>query len=238
MVKSARSQGSAQGRRRLLASAAKRKSAKNGLTRKELASLVLQRPATGPSTKSVSADLAKLKRYLGHACPHFGKKGVIQLFAPKKLTSKTGDASSAPPRFNKYAGWAEWRNAIFLWVNAVGGNFTNTFKQKGQQLSWYVGGQNPTTESPIVKRLLRKAHGEGSEKDTKVLLFIRPRETEPYIVCGPCTYAGHNAKKKGFEFTWQLQEFGALQKCSDFKRLIDATKPASSRTSSSAAKWA
>eukprot|EP00931_Biecheleriopsis_adriatica_P105306 TRINITY_DN79868_c0_g1_i1.p1 TRINITY_DN79868_c0_g1~~TRINITY_DN79868_c0_g1_i1.p1 ORF type:complete len:253 (-),score=49.46 TRINITY_DN79868_c0_g1_i1:29-751(-) len=223
------------------ATAPRRTVGKRSLSRKALASLVLQRPATGPSTKAVSADLTQLKRYLGRACPHFGKRGVIQLFAPQPSTGARSAGRSelpaGPPRFNKYAGWAEWKNAIFLWVNAVGGNFTNAFVRGGQEVSWYVGGQKPTEQSPIVKRLLAFSRQEAAEKNTKVIMFVRPRESEPYIVCGACTYVGHNDKKKGFEFKWQLRDFGALQKCSDFNRLMAVAKP-SGRSAATAAKWA
>mmetsp|Transcript_19734 Transcript_19734/g.37113 ORF Transcript_19734/g.37113 Transcript_19734/m.37113 type:complete len:216 (+) Transcript_19734:44-691(+) len=205
--------------------------------RAALAALTLQRPASGRSTKVLKADVKQLQRYLGKSCPHFGKKGVVQFFAP--CTSRGEEGSSAPPRFNKYAGWAEWENAIFLWVNAVGGNFDNSFVNGGSQVSWYVGGQRPTERSPIVKRLLATARGEAGQKNTKVILFVRPRATDPYVVCGPCAYVAHNARKKGFEFTWKLREFAALKKCRDFNRLMCITqRQGSSSASSAAEKWA
>ncbi|OLP86367.1 Pentatricopeptide repeat-containing protein, chloroplastic [Symbiodinium microadriaticum] len=201
--------------------------------RAALAALTLGRPSTGKSTKVLKADVRQLQRYLGRSCPHFGKKGVVQFFAPGN--AKGTEISSAPPRFNKYAGWAEWENAIFLWVNAVGGSFENTFRNGGSQVSWYVGGQKPSEKSPIVKRLLSKARGEAEQKKTKIILFVRPRATEPYVVCGPCAYVAHNARKKGFEFTWKLQEFASLKNCADFNQLMDVAKRGGS---SAAAKWA
>mmetsp|Transcript_2746 Transcript_2746/g.5737 ORF Transcript_2746/g.5737 Transcript_2746/m.5737 type:complete len:219 (+) Transcript_2746:43-699(+) len=205
--------------------------------RAALAALSLGRPSTGKSTKVLKADVRQLQRYLGKSCPHFGKKGVVQFFAPGN--AKGTEISSAPPRFNKYAGWAEWENAIFLWVNAVGGSFENTFRNGGSQVSWYVGGQKPSEKSPIVKRLLSKARGETEQKKTKIILFVRPRATEPYVVCGPCAYVAHNARKKGFEFTWKLQEFESLKNCADFHQLMNVAKRGgSSSTASAAAKWA
>ena len=31
----------------------------------------------------------------------------------------------------------------------------------------------------------------------QVILFIRPRSTDPYINCGPCSYVAHNARTPG-----------------------------------------
>ena len=31
----------------------------------------------------------------------------------------------------------------------------------------------------------------------QVILFIRPSATDPYIVCGPCSYVAHNAQFLG-----------------------------------------
>ncbi|CAJ1330729.1 unnamed protein product [Effrenium voratum] len=124
-----------------------RAAAPRSTTRRRLAQLLLQRPA-GASTKTLKANLATVKRYAGKACPHFGKRGVVEFFGPGGETA---------PRFNKYAGWVEWKNAVFLWVNAVGGSFENSFTDGGKQVSWYVGGVKPTASSPICQRLLDKA---------------------------------------------------------------------------------
>ncbi|CAK9040512.1 unnamed protein product [Durusdinium trenchii] len=180
-------------------------SSRDGDSRR-LQEVLLQRPATGK------------------ACPHFGKRGVVEFFAERGGDAPSGaarPATWAPPRFNKYAGWVEWRNAIFLWVNAMGGSFDNAFAKGGQHISWYVGGANPTERSPIVQRLL------SLKRDTQVILFIRPRATDPYINCGPCNYVAHNPRKKGFEFTWSLKDFNSLQKSEAFKEIMMATQPAS-----------
>merc|ERR1712183_532197 len=110
------------------------------------------------------------------------------------------------------------------WVNASGGSFDNTFQKGGQRVNWYVGGKRPTTESPIVKRLLNATRGLAPEKKTLVHLFVRPRATEPYINCGVCKYAGHDPKKTGFEFTWQLRDFAALSKATAFRQMVEAQK--------------
>lgn len=208
-----------------------------------LAALVLQRPAQGESTKALNADLNKLQPHLGRKCPHFGKKGVLQIAAPagKSKQGKGKCELNAPPRFNKYAGWAEWNNSIFLWVNAAGGNFVNTFKSGGQKVTWYVGGANPTLTSPIVGRLLRTSKGQAPDANTRVLLFVRELATEPYMYCGGLSYLSHDPSKKGFEFTWRLQDHARLQKTEGFKTLLKAARgdgPKASKTARTASRWA
>merc|ERR1712194_365617 len=174
----------------------------------------------------MGADLQTLKRHLGIPCPHFGKRGVVQL--GQKCSQKKAKGS-APPKFNKYAGWVEWKNAIFLWVNAMGGSFVNSFAKEGAEVNWFVGGA-ATVKSPIVKRLLQIGAGSQAEKATQVLLFVRPLATEPYLCCGRCAYVGHNAKKKGFEFSWRLEDHAALKKSSHFQNLLALQAPGKGKT--------
>merc|ERR1712194_897859 len=133
----------------------------------------------------------------------------------------------------------EWKNAIFLWVNAMGGSFVNSFAKdtlrtqrchkEGAEVNWFVGGA-ATVKSPIVKRLLQIGAGSQAEKATQVLLFVRPLATEPYLCCGRCAYVGHNAKKKGFEFSWRLEDHAALKKSSHFQNLLALQAPGKGRT--------
>lgn len=219
---------------------------KTKLSRKALAAFVLQRPSAGASTKTLCADLKRLRSYLGKPVPFFGKRGVLQLAAPVGKTGEGAEeegssgaaAAAAPPRFNKYAGWAEWQNAIFLWVNASGGSFANAFTRGGRQVNWFVGGAHPTERSPIVQRLLSASRREKAERRTRVLLFVRRRATEPYINCGACGYVAHNAKKKGFEFSWELRDFGALCASPSFQALLNADKSTAPAGRAAAMRWA
>mmetsp|Transcript_25357 Transcript_25357/g.58964 ORF Transcript_25357/g.58964 Transcript_25357/m.58964 type:complete len:220 (+) Transcript_25357:87-746(+) len=185
--------------------------------RRTLAALSLGRPAAGPFAREVRADLARLRRSVGQPCPHFGKKGVLQ-FAMKRTGAEAAHPLG-PPRFNKYAGWVEWRNAVFLWINATGGSFANTFKKGGRQVTWYVGGPRPSDKSPIVKRLLAD---DGDS--TSVELFIRKHATTPYVYCGSCKRVSHNSATKGFEFTWELEDYEALKGKPAFKDLLSKKK--------------
>eukprot|EP00747_Dinoflagellata_sp_TGD_P186110 gnl/TRDRNA2_/TRDRNA2_42981_c0_seq1.p1 gnl/TRDRNA2_/TRDRNA2_42981_c0~~gnl/TRDRNA2_/TRDRNA2_42981_c0_seq1.p1 ORF type:complete len:262 (+),score=48.44 gnl/TRDRNA2_/TRDRNA2_42981_c0_seq1:75-788(+) len=219
-------------------SVTKSKADKTRLSRKALAQFVLQRPAAGESTKVLQADLERLRPHLGRHCPHFGKKGVVQLAAPSKKASKVGSSATGPPRFNKYAGWVEWKNVIFLWVNAVGGSFTNSFTRAGRQVNWYVGGANPTEKSPIVRRLIAAECGEASERNTRILLFVRRLSTEPYVYCGDCKCLSHDSKKKGFEFTWELRDHAKLSSAPAFQRLLGSQKGGSTAKQAAALRWA
>mmetsp|Transcript_40480 Transcript_40480/g.93064 ORF Transcript_40480/g.93064 Transcript_40480/m.93064 type:complete len:217 (+) Transcript_40480:109-759(+) len=194
--------------------------------RRALAELTLARPASGPFAREVKADLPKLRKNLGRPCPHFGKKGVLQ-FAMSRSAQASNPA--AAPRFNKYAGWVEWKNAVFLWINAQGGLYVNTFKRSGRQVTWYVGGPRPSVTSPIVKRLL------AASKDTSVELFVRKHATTPYVYCGSCKYVAHDDTKKGFEFTWELANFDALAGQPAFRDLLSKRRTAAERAAS---RWA
>lgn len=184
------------------------------ISRKSLADLVLQRPASGMSTKCLRADLNILMKHIGQLCPHFGKRGVVQLSSPSK-SKGSENVSSSPPKFNKFAGWVEWENAVFLWVNATGGSFDNIF-QPGGIINWYVGGANPTAKSPIVQKLLTSS----KNNCVQVFLFVRCRSTEPYVCCGECNYVRHDENKVGFEFTWKLKDWPRLQKSPSFQELL------------------
>eukprot|EP00927_Polykrikos_kofoidii_P056858 TRINITY_DN50946_c0_g1_i1.p1 TRINITY_DN50946_c0_g1~~TRINITY_DN50946_c0_g1_i1.p1 ORF type:complete len:248 (-),score=21.79 TRINITY_DN50946_c0_g1_i1:63-806(-) len=223
--------------------------ARSGPSRRTLAELFIQRPAKGLSTKELHANLARLRRYLGVPCPHFGKRGVVHLAGPSSSTSSSSASAAstapgaignteAPARFNKYAGWVEWKNAVLLWVNAAGGSFGNSFKRGGRQINWYVGGAKPSEQSPIVKRLLGFGSGDHSAKQTRVLLFMRPCATEPYVNCGECRYVAHDSTKKGFEFTWELADFESLRGTAVFKSLRSSADGSVSPAQKLAERWA
>mmetsp|Transcript_22960 Transcript_22960/g.34515 ORF Transcript_22960/g.34515 Transcript_22960/m.34515 type:complete len:245 (-) Transcript_22960:189-923(-) len=204
--------------------------------RQRLARLVLQRPASGKSTKELSANLRSLGRHLGKHCPHFGKKGVVQLAAPQLASAALEGAEEiGPPKFNKYAGWVEWKNTVFLWVNAVGGSFDNNFRANGREVNWYVGGANPSDSSPIVKRLLTLSSSRAAKPGFEVCLFVRARATEPYVFCGRCNYRGHNGQRKGYEFNWRLSDYPKLVKCPAFRELLALQKPAAAAAVATAA---
>jgi hypothetical protein len=179
----------------------------------------------GAFARELNADLKKVDKELGLPMDSI-KRGVLAACAGPKVI--------APPRFNKYAGWAEWQNAIILWVNVCGGSFSNSFTHGGSQVNWYVGGTHPSEKSPIVQRLLGL---DRTKRAPQVLMFARPTATEPYVNCGVVKYVAHDARKQGFEFTWRLRDIGTLSKRPDFRRILDAQSPGRA-ASRAAIKWA
>ena len=95
-------------------------------------------------------------------------------------------------RFSKYCGVTEWRNAIYLWVNIGGSDYSNQFQQNERRMTWFAGNRH-TDESREIKRIIKmaqstakmvasKSKGNGKAKGKKkdcdddqqaVLLFCR-----------------------------------------------------------------
>lgn len=84
------------------------------------------------TSSSAFADLTPFLppqgRYLGVAIEHFGKAAVMAVSHPSKEMI----------RFNKYSGIAEWKNALYLWVNISddeqGQQYKNTFSECGRHM--------------------------------------------------------------------------------------------------------
>lgn len=70
-----------------------------------------------------------LESYLCKPVDQFGKAAVMSM-----------SNGGTPPRFSKYSGVVEWRNAVYLWVN-IGGKtgYHNTFSEGGRFIMWYGG---------------------------------------------------------------------------------------------------
>merc|ERR1712194_608144 len=172
----------------------------------------------------------------GKHMPALGKRTVLQIAVRKQDQKGTGGKT---PTHNWRMGWAEWRNAVFLFVNAEGGkrNFNNTFSKGGRQISWFVGGANPTIDSPVVRRLLHRdmmTKKEGAKvacsSPATVLLFVRKHADEPFVNCGRLAHRSHDSKTIGFKFTWDLQDFQALNKGSEaFQRILVVEPPRTGR---------
>eukprot|EP00930_Biecheleria_cincta_P075037 TRINITY_DN62233_c0_g1_i1.p1 TRINITY_DN62233_c0_g1~~TRINITY_DN62233_c0_g1_i1.p1 ORF type:complete len:285 (-),score=35.56 TRINITY_DN62233_c0_g1_i1:179-1033(-) len=226
-------------------------------TRAELERLSLNRPedrfqthsAADVSTKELDADLKMMERYLGKPMPAVGKSCVLRLAVRSRDQKAT---QGRTPTHNWRMGWAEWRNAVFLWVNLEGGNSLNMgssrnmLSKNGREVTWFVGGANPIEATPVVSRLLQISRGDkrhlpsstvakkGKQKpflspqeaEAVVLLFVRKHADEPYINCGRLSKRSHNSKVEGFKFIWTLKDFAALNRVSQpFKSLLTSDPP-------------
>lgn len=117
------------------------------------------------SSKNLNADVDSLVlSLLGKRLPRLGawKESCFRALCPGK-----------EPKFNKYAGIAEFRNAIVLFLNMQtdgtgGGSYDNKiFRDKsGRYLLDYYASEKQNTETPVIKRLRTKSD--------QVVLFARP----------------------------------------------------------------
>jgi hypothetical protein len=70
-----------------------------------------------------------LQSYLCKPVEQFGKAAVMSM-----------SNGGSTPRFSKYSGVVEWRNAVYLWVN-IGGKtgYRNSFSEGGRFIMWFGG---------------------------------------------------------------------------------------------------
>ena len=169
--------------------------------------------AASDRSRDTDIDVARLlERRLGREMPVTGKAVAMELAA--------GDMS---PRFNKYSGVAEWKNAIFLWVNIGGVDYENQFLQGGKQITWY-GGSRMHPESNVIRRLLKESRrGDQATAPCPLVLFCR-LPAEPYVCCGRLAYVEHDESKMPLRFVWKLLDADALVSAEDapFKALLEA----------------
>jgi len=95
----------------------------------------------------MSCDVAKAvgRQQLGKAVP-FGrtKADVMHSFSSSGLS----------PKFSKYSGIVEWRNAMILWVNVGGKDYTNSFSEGGRVMQWFAGSAHQP-HTPVIQRVLK-----------------------------------------------------------------------------------
>ena len=165
-------------------------------------------PAEDRSTRAVSVAVADILESAGR--PVAGpstKESVVALLA-----------CGGRPRFSKYLGALEWRNAVSLFVNVGGAEYNNLFLDGGRQITWFAGSQQHE-ETPIVRRLL----GTSQSSKTTVLLFCRlvVPKAEPYVCCGQLRYVSHDFRRRPLKFTWALENHAELKKCAAFVELLN-----------------
>jgi len=174
-----------------------------------------------PSADSSRALKARLDRFiegdlLGVKVGEYGKAAVMAEANGGKV-----------PRFNKYSGFVEWSDCIFLWVNLGedGGesSYSNIFSEGGRHITWF-GGSRVYEDSEITKRLL--AYGN-PQKDPKhpesIVLFVRLRG-ESYCCLGRLEHREYNLTKHPIAFTWVLRDFDTLKEKRDFLDILKKSK--------------
>lgn len=122
------------------------------------------------------------------------------------------------PKFSKYSGSLEWRNAVVLWVNVGGADYANLFLDGGRRMSWFAS-QRHDAGSPVVQRLLATKRAATGRRDT-LLLFCR-LPAEPYVCCGRLAYALHEPSSSPVRFIWTLLDADELLESSEpFRQLL------------------
>ena len=174
------------------------------------------KPTPG-SCRTVAIDLPFItSSYLGrHMSDVSTKESVVKALA-----------SGRQAKFSKYTGALEWKNAVVLWVNIGGKDYTNNFLQGGRLLTWYAS-QSLHEESPVVRRLLSVGDGEKGRKSGVhspsrdcVLLFCR-LPSLPYICCGRLGLESYFLSKRPMQFLWRLLDFESLHSSVEFVRLLE-----------------
>ena len=108
-------------------------------------------PAEKQSTRAVPVQVPGILESVGQLVPGPStKESVVAMLAGGTL-----------PRFSKYLGALEWRNAVSLFVNVGGAEYNNLFLDGGRQVTWFAGSQQHD-ETPIIRRLLGTAHGKST----------------------------------------------------------------------------
>ena len=127
------------------------------------------------------------------------------------------------PKFSKYSGSLEWRNAVVLWVNVGGADYANLFLDGGRRMSWFAS-QRHDAGSPIVQRLLATKRSATTVRDS-LLLFCR-LPGEPYVCCGRLEYVSHDPASSPLKFVWALIDADELLERSEAFGEIVAQGPA------------
>ena len=165
-------------------------------------------PAEKQSTRAVPVQVPGILESVGQlVAGPCTKESVVAMLAGGTL-----------PRFSKYLGALEWRNAVSLFVNVGGAEYNNLFLDGGRQVTWFAGSQQHD-ETPIIRRLLGTAHSSS----TTVLLFCRlvVPITQPYVCCGKLKYVSHDFRRRPLKFTWELEQREELVKSAAFAQLLN-----------------
>lgn len=115
----------------------------------------------------------------------------------------------------RYSGSIEWSNAIFLFVNVGGSDYSNLFSDSGRRMSWFAGSRQDKT-TPLIRRLLGKSAPPR-------LLFCRRQGQDgasPYVYCGRVEYVQHYPDSHPLEVEWALADSAALGRSELFQELL------------------
>lgn len=185
-----------------------------------LARLGVGNEVPGPATKASVMELASRGR-----CPKFSKcvPPYQARVRPPSYVHPSETWRSSPRLFLsraashacRYSGSIEWTNAIFLFVNVGGSDYSNLFSHNGRRMSWFAGGRQDKT-TPVIRRLL------GSNAPPRLLFCRRQGQggASPYVYCGRLEYVQHYPDSHPLEVEWALADSDALGKSTLFQAML------------------
>jgi hypothetical protein len=166
-------------------------------------------PPSSDMSRAINAQLSDvLSNGLGQHIAEYGKAAVMAMCN-----------NGTVPRFSKYSGVVEWKNAIFLWVNLGHdkSQYPNTFSEQGKYITWF-GGSKMHEDSEVIKRLITL--GKTSYKgDDQIILFVR-KEGESYVCLGRLVHVDYKLDINPVTFRWQLLDYDNLNDIDFFKSII------------------
>lgn len=205
------------------------------------------RPESAPqhgSLREYDARVAWMTQtYLGKLVPgtiaggnSFKASVIFESCARPEASSSSGGGASMPrPKFNKYAGLQQYRNAFILFIN-IGvvseSGFTNAFSSDGATINWYAA-DSMHEQTPAILRLRHHATGHTYEPDVggdgktvklapaDVALVCRLPGAE-YVWCGEVELQALDEGSRPLAFTWRLRHAEALRQAPAFQALLKA----------------
>jgi hypothetical protein len=181
------------------------------------------------SSSNLVAQTHLLANLLGARVPGGRtKEGVMFYFSP-----------SARPKFSKYVGVQEWRNAVFLMFNVVCGNaYGNSFIDKGSTMhvTYYLS-ERTRVDAPIIKRLADKSPppplAETVAKGSTAHLFCRPApetakinglDNHDYVYAGRLKFVSKDLERCPIEFVFELVDYQHLKERPDFQNILSLAR--------------
>jgi hypothetical protein len=179
-----------------------------------LAQLGVGKEIPGPPTKASVMAFASD----GRQCPKFSKCVRARRSLAARARPSRHSRADACGSALRYSGSIEWKNAIFLFVNVGGTDYSNLFTDGGKRMSWFAGGRQDET-TPLIRLLL-------GPKSPPRLLFCRlvgqGGPPSPYVYCGRVDYVRHYPRTSPLEVEWELADSGALRDSEAFQALLAA----------------
>eukprot|EP01038_Epipyxis_sp_PR26KG_P006304 gene6304-8683_t len=192
------------------------------------------------SSRNMEANIEKFTNMLHYLCKpieEYGKAAVM-LSSVQPLPVQTNTDTKIEfkyniPKFNKYSGVTEWKNAVYLWVN-IGGKegYHNAFTGDGRYMMWF-GGSKMNKDSPVVLRLLQSVNhsinlmtpveessaNKTSQAHDTILLFVR-LEGENYCSLGRLKPIGYDLNTTPIRIQWELLDYDSIHSTDHFKAIL------------------